>query len=176
LNEIKDDDGIDFGPEIIEKVFFFKNKQTGMMRCLGSILPRIINRSFGSWSGILYKDTNLPSARIPIILKDNELEEHFVRGSGNGGQKINKNMSCVQLKHLPTGIIVETQRFRELVNNRREARKLLIEKLDVLYNGNQSKLSQKIQKIKKNISKRKARAAAKYGHGKKEDEGSQSEN
>lgn len=36
-------------------------------------------------------------------LKEQDLEEQFVKGSGPGGQKINKTSSCVVLKHLPTG-------------------------------------------------------------------------
>ena len=33
-----------------------------------------------------------------------ELLEKFVRGSGAGGQKINKTSNCVFLKHIPSGI------------------------------------------------------------------------
>lgn len=36
-------------------------------------------------------------------LKEQDLEEQFVKGSGPGGQKINKTSSCVVLKHLPSG-------------------------------------------------------------------------
>jgi protein subunit release factor B len=100
---------------------------------------------------------------VPITLKENELEEKFILGSGKGGQKINKTSSCVQLKHIPTGIIIETQRFRELSKNRKEARKLLLRKLDELWNGELSKTAQKVKKIKKNLAKRKARAQEKYG-------------
>lgn len=111
---------------------------------------------------------------IPIVLLDKDLEESFVKGSGPGGQKINKNKSCVQLKHIPTGIMVETQRFRELVNNRKEARKLLTLKLDRHFNGRDSKLEIKYEKIKKQLAKKKQRAKAKYG--KKDDETDDSAN
>jgi protein subunit release factor B len=47
----------------------------------------------------------------PILLNEWDLEEKFVKGSGPGGQKINKCRHCVQLKHLPTGIMVEVNRF-----------------------------------------------------------------
>ena len=46
-------------------------------------------------------------AAVPVELDPNDIEESFIRGSGNGGQKINKTASCVQLKHLPTGIMVK---------------------------------------------------------------------
>jgi protein subunit release factor B len=120
-----------------------------------------LRRSFSNFGSKLLKD-HLPKP-IPVILNENELEEKFVLGSGRGGQKINKTSSCVQLKHLPTGIIIETQRFRELSKNRKEARKLLTRKLDELWNGELSKTAQKVKKIKKSLAKRKARAQAKYG-------------
>jgi protein subunit release factor B len=90
------------------------------------------------------------------------LEENFVKGSGAGGQKINKTSSCVQLKHIPTGIMIETQRFRSLADNRREARKLLAQKLDTLVNGDQSKMARKIAKLQKQKQKQKQRAKKKY--------------
>src|SRR6185369_7919128 len=45
--------------------------------------------------------------RIEIILNEKDLIESFVKGSGNGGQKINKTSNCVDLKHVPTGIRVQ---------------------------------------------------------------------
>ena len=44
-----------------------------------------------------------------IVLKDEDIEENFVKGSGPGGQKINKTNSKVQLKHIPTGIVVSVR-------------------------------------------------------------------
>jgi peptide chain release factor len=117
-----------------------------------------------SFSRILLKLPDSPPL-VKVNLNETDLEERFIRGSGNGGQKINKNMSCVQLKHLPTGLMVETQRFRELVNNRKEARKLLILKLDLLLNGPNSKIMIKEQKIKKSKAKQKKRSQKKYGDG-----------
>ena len=40
-------------------------------------------------------------------LKPEDLEEHFVQGSGPGGQAVNKTRNNVVLKHLPTGIVVK---------------------------------------------------------------------
>ena len=54
--------------------------------------------------------------RIPFELQDkdsqgllieSEIEESFIKGSGPGGQSVNKSSNCVQLKHLPTGIIIK---------------------------------------------------------------------
>ncbi|OLY82249.1 putative peptide chain release factor C12orf65-like protein [Smittium mucronatum] len=42
-----------------------------------------------------------------IKINSTEYKETFVKGSGNGGQKINKTNSCVQLLHIPSGIVVQ---------------------------------------------------------------------
>ena len=41
-----------------------------------------------------------------------DVEERFVRGTGPGGQKINKTSSTVWLRHGPTGVEVRCQRER----------------------------------------------------------------
>lgn len=45
------------------------------------------------------------------MLKEDELEEQFVRGSGPGGQATNKTSNCVVLKHIPSGIVVKVNVF-----------------------------------------------------------------
>lgn len=45
--------------------------------------------------------------RQKIVLEDSDLVEKFIKGSGPGGQAINKRVSCVELKHIPTGILVQ---------------------------------------------------------------------
>ncbi|MSU22374.1 MAG: peptide chain release factor-like protein [Opitutus sp.] len=47
-----------------------------------------------------------------------DVEERFVRGSGPGGQKINKTSSTVWLRHGPTGLEVRCQRERSQAANR----------------------------------------------------------
>ncbi|KIJ34623.1 hypothetical protein M422DRAFT_782779 [Sphaerobolus stellatus SS14] len=75
---------------------------------------------------------------IPTI-DENDLEESFVRGSGPGGQSINKTENCVQLLHKPTKIRVSCQETRSLEQNRKIARKLLLQKLDKINNPGMSK-------------------------------------
>lgn len=94
------------------------------------------------------------NSKIPIVLHKEEIEEKFVRGSGPGGQSVNKSNNCVQLLHLPTGISVSCHETRELTANRKIARRWLKEKLDFLYNGANSKLAIQQEKIRKR--KRKA--------------------
>ncbi|KAG0171008.1 hypothetical protein DFQ29_009034 [Apophysomyces sp. BC1021] len=100
--------------------------------------------------------------RQKIVLDDKDLVETFVKGSGPGGQCINKRSSCVDLRHIPTGVRVQCQQTRSLQENRGIARKLLREKLDDLINGDLSKNSKKAAKIAKQKSRRARRAREKY--------------
>jgi len=59
-----------------------------------------------------------------------DVEEKFVRGSGPGGQKINKTASTVCLRHRPTGMEVRVQRERSQAANRELAWQELCEKLE----------------------------------------------
>lgn len=77
------------------------------------------------------------------IFLDSEIEENFLKGSGPGGQKINKTSSAVQLKHLPTGIVVKCQESRSRSHNRKVARKLLGERLEELELGEESRTAVK---------------------------------
>jgi len=62
--------------------------------------------------------------------QSDEVEERFVRGTGPGGQKINKTSSTVWLRHGPTGIEVRCQRERSQAANRELAWAELCEKLE----------------------------------------------
>ena len=65
----------------------------------------------------------------------NDLEEKFVRGSGKGGQKVNKTNNCVCLVHHPTGLVIKCHREREREINRFLARRALCDELDHRLNG-----------------------------------------
>ncbi|KAK8038150.1 hypothetical protein PG994_014917 [Apiospora phragmitis] len=77
-----------------------------------------------------------PKPRPP---PETDLDESFLKGSGPGGQKINKTNSAVQLKHLPTGIVIKCQETRSRSQNRLIARQLLANRLDDLTKGDQSR-------------------------------------
>ncbi|KAI9503113.1 peptide chain release factor class I/class II, partial [Coemansia spiralis] len=97
-----------------------------------------------------------------IVLNEEDIEEKHVRGWGNGGQKLNKTSSCVQLLHKPTNIMVICQDTRYLQQNRKIARKRLMDKLDLLFNGENSKTGQKIRKLQARKHKNRQRAKKKY--------------
>lgn len=98
-----------------------------------------------------------PVGRLALPeLREEDLAESFVRGSGPGGQKINKTSSRVVLVHVPTQIRVECQETRSLHQNRKLARRRLQLKLDEHLNGSQS-----VERVKASIaSAKKGRAKA----------------
>ncbi|MDD5041381.1 MAG: peptide chain release factor-like protein [Candidatus Peribacteraceae bacterium] len=99
------------------------------------------------------------AAELKILPED--IDEFFTRGSGHGGQKINKTASCVELTHRPSGIVVRVQRFREQHLNRIAAYKLLIEKLEEQIKGKESKRQQEIFKVRKQKQRRSRKAKEK---------------
>jgi len=80
-----------------------------------------------------------------------DIEESFVRGSGSGGQKINKTNNAVQLKHVPTGTQVKCQEFRDRPMNRILALRELLRKLDPDYRDQEA---EKIRRQKKRRARR----------------------
>lgn len=93
-------------------------------------------------------------------LNEDALEESFVRGSGAGGQKINKTANKVILVHKPTQCRVECQETRSLQQNRKIARKRLRLKVDEYVNGANSRTSIKTAKAVSKKAKAKARSKA----------------
>lgn len=96
---------------------------------------------------------------LPVI-KENEITESFVRGTGPGGQKINKTSNRVVLIHQPTQIRVECQETRSLQQNRKIARRRLQEKLDDYLYGSESKASIKAKEASNKKAKAKSKAKA----------------
>ncbi|MBE0536399.1 MAG: peptide chain release factor-like protein [Phycisphaerae bacterium] len=87
-----------------------------------------------------------------------DLEEHFVRSQGAGGQKVNKTSTCVHLKHLPSGLSVKMQKSRSQKLNRYYARKRLCELLENSLLGNESPEAKKLSSIRKQKDRRRRRA------------------
>lgn len=96
-----------------------------------------------------------------LKVKPEDILESFIRGSGHGGQKINKTSSCVLLRYQPTGIEVRCQKHREQSANRLSAYKLLILKIEEKIKGIESDRAKKIFKLRKQKRKRSKRAKEK---------------
>ncbi|MCJ1472800.1 hypothetical protein MMC13_001449 [Lambiella insularis] len=91
-----------------------------------------------------------------------EIQEAFLKGSGPGGQKINKTSSAVQLKHLPTGLVVKSQATRSRSQNRKIARTLLAERLEVMEKGEESRVMVKGEGKRKKKASSGKKARRKY--------------
>jgi len=101
-------------------------------------------------------------ARMDILnIREEDIDESFVRSGGKGGQKVNKASTCVYLKHLPSGIEVKCQEDRSQSLNRYRARVILVEKMDELIKGREGEKQRKIEKIRRQKRKRSKRAKEK---------------
>lgn len=89
-----------------------------------------------------------------LNIKEEDIIEKFILGSGKGGQKIQKTSSCVYLKHLPTGIEVKCQKERSRDLNRYIARKELCKKIEEIVFKKESQRQKEIYKIKKQKKRR----------------------
>lgn len=75
-------------------------------------------------------DPELQARMAALDVREADLIERFILGTGSGGQKINKTASCVQLHHPPSGIEIKCQETRSREDNRRLARLRLCEELE----------------------------------------------
>ncbi len=115
----------------------------------------------GKFKVSIEKETELLQRMEALEIFEQDLVENFIKGSGSGGQKINKTSSCVQLKHVPTGIEVRCQKERSQALNRFFARRELCEKLEERLEGKASKKQQEIEKLRRQKRKRSKRAKEK---------------
>lgn len=100
------------------------------------------------------KHEQLQERMTKLGIKDEDLIEKFILGSGSGGQKINKTSSCVYLKHCPSEIEVKCQKSRSQEMNRFIARRELCDKLDEKINKKKSDRQQAAEKIRRQKKRR----------------------
>jgi protein subunit release factor B len=97
----------------------------------------------------LEKIAALEQSMATLGIREEDLLEKFVRGSGSGGQKINKTSNCVFLKHLPTGVCIKCQIDRSREMNRFLARRELCDQLDAIRQGKAIAKTQAIEKLRR---------------------------
>ncbi|MFI5294865.1 MAG: peptide chain release factor family protein [Thermodesulfovibrionales bacterium] len=107
------------------------------------------------------KEKQLKEKMAALNIREEDIEESFIRSGGKGGQHVNKTSTCVYLKHVPTGIEVKCQEERSQAMNRYRARVILANKIDQLVKGKESKEVQRIEKIRRQKRKRSKRAKEK---------------
>ncbi|MEK6223676.1 MAG: peptide chain release factor-like protein [Thermodesulfobacteriales bacterium] len=107
------------------------------------------------------KEVELLKKMDQLGVKEADIDEKFIRSGGPGGQNVNKVATCVQLKHLPTGITVKIQKDRTQGVNRFLARRSLLSKIEESVSGKPAKEQIKIQKIQKQKKRRKRKTKAK---------------
>lgn len=109
----------------------------------------------------LDKENALFERMAALEVREEDLLEKFIRGSGPGGQKINKTSSTVYIFHEPSGIEVKCQRTRSQSLNRYYARVSLCDQIEERILGEKSKREQEREKIRRQKRKRSKRAKEK---------------
>ncbi len=107
------------------------------------------------------KEKELKERMARLKVREEDIEESFIRSSGAGGQNVNKTSTCVLLNHRPTGIKVKCQRERSQALNRFLARRILLEKIENEIKGRESTEQKRIEKIRRQKRKCSRRAKEK---------------
>jgi len=107
------------------------------------------------------KNAELRRQMAALGVREEDLEESFVRSSGKGGQHVNKSSTCVQLKHRPSGIEVTCSEGRSQSLNRFFARRQLLERIAEAQ-GVKTAKSEAQERLRRQKARRGRKAAQKY--------------
>ena len=98
------------------------------------------------------KEKSLAERMQALGVREEDIEEQFVRSSGAGGQKVNKTSSAVRLTHVPTGITVAMQNERSQHANRDMAWEILRSRLYDLEMQKRNQVRDEAESLKKDIA------------------------
>ena len=110
------------------------------------------------------KNRQLKETMASMGVREEDLEERFVRSSGAGGQHVNKTATCVWLRHRPSGVEVKCMRDRSQSVNRFLARRELLERLAALAGIETPRIAEQ-EKIRRQKAKRRQKSKRKYPSG-----------
>ena len=110
------------------------------------------------------KNEELRRSMEALGVREEDLEERFIRSSGKGGQHVNKTSTCVQLLHRPSGIEVKCMSGRSQSLNRFFARRLLLERI-AESRGEVSAKSELLERIRRQKARRGRKSAKKRAPG-----------
>jgi len=103
------------------------------------------------------KEQQLVARMADLGIREEDLVEKFILGSGPGGQKLNKTSSCVYLLHRPTGIEVKCRQTRSQALNRFHARRELCARIEERELGRRSARMRAIARIRRQKQRRSRR-------------------
>mgnify|MGYP001613526879 CR=1 FL=1 len=109
----------------------------------------------------LRKERTLREMMARLGVREEDIEEKFIRSQGPGGQNVNKVSTCVYLRHLLTGIEVKCQQERSQAQNRYLARQILLKKIECAILRKSSEEQKRIEKIRRQKRRRSRRAKLK---------------
>lgn len=138
---------------------FFKNS----IHFITNDLPIKINFNRIFFCKFSQGNINVPRSEIKKMLKDKDnILKKQIKSSGPGGQHVNKTESAIFLRDLTTNISVKVSNSRDSVVNSGIAKKRLLDKLDNYYNGQESKQSKKIDRLKKQKDRARRKSGLKH--------------
>jgi peptide chain release factor len=107
------------------------------------------------------KEGALRARMADLGVREEDLDESFVRSSGPGGQNVNKTSTCVVLLHRPSGVRVRCQETRSQAMNRFLARRRLADEIERRARGAVAAEQERAEKIRRQKRRRSRRAKAK---------------
>ncbi|KOS46950.1 hypothetical protein ACN38_g2116 [Penicillium nordicum] len=125
---------------------------------------RTSSRTLSAPTRLFSQTPIVPAKPLPPRLKinDADISISYLKGTGPGGQKINKTNSAVQIIHKPSGVVIKCQATRSQSQNAKIARSLLADKVEAQEKGDKSRVAIKAAAAKKKKASKVKKTRRKY--------------